>query len=115
MPKRQSKSTRKQSLSQEELESLIPELLENPVFIDGLEADRVYERTHDDHDGTFIGKIRVQFSVDGDAWITTDQHRGPALRFRNFFGGGQSLRVWNALRILALAIKLDEQEHPEQH
>ena len=84
------------------------------MFIEGIGVGQVYERTHDDHDGTHVGKIRVQLSKDNDVWITTDQHRGPSLRFRNWAGGGRSLRVWNALRILALAIKLDGEEHPEQ-
>ena len=52
---------------------------------------------------------------DSDILITTDKHHGPAMRFRMpIVGGGQSPRVRNALMILALAIKLDNEEHPQE-
>jgi len=38
---------------------------------------------------------------------------GATLRFRNTFGGGNSERVRIALMILALAIKLDNEERPQ--
>jgi hypothetical protein len=36
------------------------------------------------------------------------------LRFRNAFGGGISLRTHNALRMLAEAVRLDNEEHPQE-
>lgn len=35
------------------------------------------------------------------------------LMFRSYDGGGKSQRVRNALMILALAIKLDNEEYPQ--
>lgn len=89
-------------------------VLEYPFWISDLKAGEVYERIHDDHDGTKEGRLIVQFTFDGDAWVTTDKHRGSTMRFRTFGGGGQSQRVRNALMILALAIKLDNEEHPQE-
>jgi hypothetical protein len=75
-----------------------------------LVCNEPYSRLHDDHDGEFTGKISVVFSPDSDAWVYIDKRDG--LRFRTYSGGGASLRVRNALIILALAIKLDNEEHP---
>ena len=86
-------------------------VLENPFWIPDLNDSAFYDRLHDDHDGTFKGVLNVAFSSDGDAWIGIDGR--PHLRFRNFLGGGMSLRVRNALMILAFAIKLDNEEHPQ--
>ena len=72
-----------------------------------------YRRLHDDHDGMREGELIVAFSADGDAWIYTDKHQGPTLRFRSPSGGGHSPRVRNALIILALAIKLDSDDAPD--
>lgn len=61
---------------------------------------------HDDHDGTFKGHLYVNVSVDGDVWI--DKSGDTSLRFRNYFGGGNSLLVHNALQILAYAIEKEK-------
>lgn len=37
-----------------------------------------------------------------------------SLRYRNYAGGGQSLRVHKALMILALAIKMDNEEEKKR-
>ncbi|MFA5124874.1 MAG: hypothetical protein WC473_03605 [Patescibacteria group bacterium] len=89
-------------------------VLNNPFWIPELEANRVFERIHDDHDGTFTGRLMVQFTKDGDAWIKTDKHHGPSLRYRSPLGGGSSPRVKNALMLLALAIKLDNEQRPQE-
>lgn len=86
-------------------------VLENPFWIPELDDNNYYERLHDDHDGTFKGKIIVCFDEFGDIRIGTDRERH-WLRFRNSGGGGMSLRVRNAIMILALAIKLDNEENP---
>jgi hypothetical protein len=88
-------------------------LLENLPWLPDLSADTLYERLHDDHDGTRTGKLMIQIGRDGDAWVSTDKHRGAPLRFRTTFGGGNSVRVRNALVLLALAMKLDEDERPD--
>jgi len=87
-------------------------VLESPFWIPALNDSDYYQRLHDDHDGTFKGKLGVSFSVDGDAWIGIDDRL--QLRFRNYFGGGMSLRVRNAIMILAYAMKLDNEEHPQE-
>ncbi len=87
----------------------IRKILETPLWIQDLKSQEVYSRRHDDCDGEDKGHIMVQFSPDGDAWVAVDQV-WPTLRFRNFSGGGQSLRTRNALVILAYAMKLDADE-----
>jgi hypothetical protein len=96
--------------SQERLVKDVRRVLEHPFWIPELVNNEVYSRLHDDHDGEFTGRVSVVFSPDSDAWIFIDKIDG--LRFRTYSGGGASLRVRNALIILALAIKLDNEEHP---
>lgn len=101
--------------SRERLVKDVHRVLKHPFFIPDLTTRQAYIRLHDDHDGTGQGSIIVSFSEDGDAWIEVDpSHDRAPLRFRSFFGGGMSLRVRNALMILALAIKLDNEEHPQR-
>ncbi|MFH1129426.1 MAG: hypothetical protein V1686_01700 [Patescibacteria group bacterium] len=90
-------------------------VLDYPFWIPDVETMRRYTRIHDDHDGTFQGAITVIFSKDGDAWVEFDPtHNASPLRFRGDLGGGMSLRTKNALMILALAIKLDNEEAPQR-
>ena len=87
-------------------------LLENPFWIQELKVNTPYTRTQDDHDGTWTGKVSVTFGPDGDAWVEVD--KTDSLRFREpVIGGGRSPRVRNALMLLALAIKLDNEDCPE--
>lgn len=88
-------------------------VLNNPFWIAGLLTNVSYERIQDDHDGTKEGRLILQIGADGDVWFNTDKHHTP-MRFRSFGGGGQSRRVRNALMILALAIKLDNEERPQE-
>lgn len=99
--------------SQERLLKDVQRVLNNPLGIPDLKVREVYSRIHDDHDGTYEGNIRVMFGPDGDGWVETYHPHNGSLRFRNFFGGGQSLRVLNALLILAYAIKLDNEDRPQ--
>ncbi len=87
-------------------------VLKHPFWANGLETDEAYIRVHDDHDGEFTGQLCVTFDRVGDAWLSIDNH--PPIRFRMpIVGGGMSPRTRNALMILALAIKLDNEEHPQ--
>ena len=93
----------------------IRRILETPLWIPDLETQIAYSRLHDDHDGTFMGRISVSFTPDGDAWVDVDQKPLRSLRFRtDFGGGGLSPRVRNALIVLAYAIKLDNEERPHE-
>lgn len=90
-------------------------VLENPFWIDELNTMMEYSRLHDDDGGTGLGRIGVMFSQDADAFVNFEPpHNRGCLRFRTqFTGGGRSPRVRNALMILALAIKLDNEKHPQ--
>lgn len=90
-------------------------VLENPFWLPTLSTKDSYTRTHDDHDGTYTGKICVGFDVMGDAWLILDPPSfGITMRFRTAGGGGRSLRTRNALMLLAEAIRLDNLEKPER-
>lgn len=86
-------------------------ILEDCQWLDGLETKKLYRRKEDDSPDGFLS---VAFSEDGDAWIMTfpDEKLGShALRFRiPMIGGGISGRVRKALMILALAIKMDNED-----
>jgi hypothetical protein len=89
----------------------IKKLLEVPFWPSSLTPNKPYTRLHDDHDGTHQGRIGVIFDQMGDAYIFSDHQ--PFLRFRTWGGGGNSLRVRNALVILAEAIRLDNEDKPD--
>jgi hypothetical protein len=62
------------------------------------------------------GAITVLFGGDSDAWLnikSDPDELGTAQRFRTYAGGGRSLRVRKALFLLALAIKADNEEFPQ--
>lgn len=66
-------------------------------------------------DDTRLGGISVVFSRDGDAWVgidpDPDENMTHTLRFREpTTGGGESPRVRQALMILAMAIKADNED-----
>lgn len=96
--------------SNKRIEKDIKIILNSNFCLTDLDVNTLYESLHDDHDGTMEGFLRLIMGVDGDLWIETDSPSGDFLRFRNSFGGGKSFRVQNALKILALAIKLDNNE-----
>lgn len=89
-------------------EKEIKKLLETPFWISNLQTDTIYQRNHDDHDGRPQGGLKVIFDCNGDGYIGVD--RSPFLRFRTWFGGGNSQRTRTALMILAEAIRLDNQD-----
>ncbi len=85
---------------------VISSLLETPFWPAPIRTDTAYERQHDDTDGKNTGFLEVCFLENGDAVITI----GPqALRFRNWSGGGLSLRTYTALAILAVAMNMDNE------
>jgi len=89
-------------------------LIEGAYWPSTLNTQDTYNRRQDDTDGdTGVEQdIAVKFSVDGDAWVILPGFR--SLRFRTWFGGGQSLRVRNALLVLAEAIRRDNEERPQK-
>jgi len=95
-----------------EVEKTIHKILEEPFWPENLSTKESYVRVQDDCDGDQSQILMVSFSQDSDAWIQT-LHNTP-LRFRGPFGGGMSPRVRNALLILAMAIKKDNEEHPQK-
>lgn len=97
--------------SVERLQKDARRVLEYSFWIDDLYTQTRYERIHDDHDGTYEGRLTVCIGRDSDVWIETDTLS--PMRFRTYHGGGKSFRVRNALMILALAIKLDNEEFPQ--
>lgn len=96
-----------------EVEDRIKTLLEEPFWPETLKAGESYFRTHDDCDGDLGQGISVSVDPQGDVWVNTTTRRSYC-RFRTFFGGGMSLRVRNALLILAEAIRLDNEERPQR-
>jgi hypothetical protein len=92
---------------------VIKKLLETPFWPPELKTDTQYFRTQDDCDGNLREGIEVIIDQMGDAWvnITTDSLL-KSCRFRTWGGGGRSLRVRNALLLLAIAIKMDNDDHP---
>lgn len=89
----------------------IQKLLESYYWIPTLSTDKSYFRQHDDTDGKADGVLQINFDRFGDAWISIDGRK--MLRFRTGCGGGSSLRTRNALMILAEAIRLDNEEKPQ--
>lgn len=104
-------------LSDEEFDlvtRLLPRILITPLGVDVLPSS-THERVHDDHEGTWTGCLQLVMSADGDMWIRTTAPKQIGqgfLRFRGLTGGSASPRIHNALRILALAIKLDNEAMP---
>jgi len=100
---------------QEYPEEVARALLESHFWLKGLEPNTHYARFDDD---TYAGHIAVTFSQDGDGWLEVLSEKDPEDPYSHRFkmplhGGGQSGRVRTALLILALAIKLDNEERPQ--
>lgn len=99
--------------SADQLTEDVRRILETSFWIPDFKGGDTLMRLHDDADGKLEGILIVSFPGESDIIVTTDGHRGSALRFRSAFGGGKSQRVRNALMILALAMKLDNEENPQ--
>lgn len=99
-----------------ELDKALHDLLEGDFWIDTLSADVCYSRLHDDRDGhtTSEHTLQVYVAPDADLHVFLPNSM-ESLRFRNYFGGGKSLRVRNALMVLAEAIRRDNEERPQNN
>jgi len=99
----------------EKIEKDIIKILETPFWPESVDAMKSYFITHDDCDGDISEGLRVTISNDGDVWVSDTIRRSMvSCRFRTHAGGGRSLRVRNALLILAMAIKLEGIDHPQK-
>ncbi len=99
-----------------EIDKALHTLIEQDFWIDTLGPDELYSRIHDDNDGhttsTAENSLQVYIAQDGDLHVFLPGSQ-ETLRFRNYFGGGKSLRVRNALLVLAEAIRRDNAERPQ--
>ncbi len=103
-------------LIRQEPSEVIRALLETPFWPRLLDVNTTYTRLGDDTSG----EVSVFIAPDADAWITVfsrpdPEESGFAHRFRSGFGGGESEGVRNALLVLAVAIKLANEKHPQDH
>jgi hypothetical protein len=98
-------------MTQEAALRQVHKLLDEAFWLPTLATNTNYQRTHDDHDGTQEGNIIVTVDKMGDVYLMVDKAM-QSLRFRTHGGGGMSLRVRNALLILAEAIRLDNETKP---
>lgn len=98
------------------MKATIHKLLNAPFWPETLETGKCYQRFEDDSPN---GYISVVFGGDGDGHLMVIAEQDPndhklSMRFRMpLQGGGQSPRVRNALLILAEAIRLDNEDHPQ--
>ena len=103
-------------ISQESMSKAIDHLLEGGYWPQTLDTSYAYTRRHDDTDGEFgvDHELTIAFGPEGDAWVVLPQSL-KSLRFRASSGGGKSLRVRNALLVLAEAIRRDNEEYPQRN
>jgi hypothetical protein len=94
------------------LERQVIKLLETPVWYPSLDSMKIYERYEDMSPD---GKLTIIIDEDGDTLISSTKEQFHInLEFCTpMIGGGQSARVHMALRMLALAIKLDNEERKQ--
>ncbi len=96
---------------------VITALLERSWWPKHLETLTTYATSRYEDD-SHTGMLCVTMSPDSDAWIEVvsvpdrDELK-LSMRFRTYFGGGQSHRVRNALLILAEAMRRDNEERPQ--
>lgn len=96
-------------------EAALDLLLETTLSLHSLNNGQVYSRIHDDAKGDSGAEheLEVSFEPGDGAWVTAGG--GRLLHFRGFFGGGDSLRTRNALKVLGEAIHRDNKtQTPKQ-
>lgn len=103
----------KKEFTPQQIQQGMNAVLEGEFWLPSIVPDNFYTRRQDDTDGQSgpQQELQVTFSRDGDAWVLLGDMQ--TLRFRSYFGGGQSLRVRNALMVLAEAIRRDNEESPQ--
>jgi hypothetical protein len=91
----------------------LKKLLEGYPEIPTLKCNELYSRVHDDNDGDISQTLNVLITQDSDVWISINESNKAFPKFLRFrfpmIGGGRSPRTRNALRILAEAIRLDNE------
>jgi hypothetical protein len=105
---------RKPIVTSDNVGRVIEELLSLPFWPEGIESGAIYRVQTDDTDGREdYGWLMIQYSCDGDAHVRSTCWEGipDDIRFRTFFGGGTHLRVYNAIHVLAIAMKMDMEGH----
>jgi len=86
----------------------IDKVLNSAFWPENLNANQCLSIQHDDTDGEDDGNLYISIDVMGDVYISIDESK--PLRFRSYFGGGKSLKVRNALVLLAEAIRQENNE-----
>lgn len=102
-------------VSYEKLIGYVKSILVQPFWIAELKTMVSYSRIHDDNDGDVTQAIELVIDQQGDVYVRTMAQKGEFLRFRTSGGGGDSLRVRNALVVLAYAISLDNETKPQRY
>jgi hypothetical protein len=97
-------------LKMKDISKAIKKILETPFWPPMLNPYQPYFRTQDDCEGDKSEGISVTIGEDGDAWVFTNTKMHSCRYRMPFLGGGRSPRVRNALLILAMAIKMDNEE-----
>ena len=95
-------------LDQANVDSAVERLLEDDFRIPTIYADKSYIRVQDDNDGdrSEINQLQIYIAQDADVHVILPRSFD-SLRFRTSLGGGNSLRVRNALLLVAEAIRRD--------
>jgi hypothetical protein len=101
----------------QKIEKRIIEILEGEWWLPLLNKENRFSRQPDDYGGMGIkrGILSISRSSNGDMNLCIDGLKVDPLIFRNRGGGGKSLHTHKALQILALAIKLDQEEKPDPY
>lgn len=100
----------------DKLTKQVQKLLETPFWLPTLKTGQNYQRFEDDSPQGFVS---VMVAGDGDCHMMLSAEMDPnehkfSFRFRMpMTGGGESPRVRNALLFLAEAIRLDNEERPQ--
>jgi|GEM_PF-2137644 len=93
------------------MEKSVVDVLEENFWLPSISAECTYSAKSDEGDD-MAGFVNVVFGIDGDSHIMAIKNprdEAPSV----FKKDGKNHRTWNALNILALAMKLDEEEDPQ--
>jgi len=97
-----------------EPERAVARALTPDYWLRSLATMTAYTRRQDDTDGArdYKQDLTVTIGPDGDCWLQAGG--GNLLRFRTWGGGGMSVRTRQALMVLAEAMRLDNEDRPQQ-